>query len=136
MSDGVSYLELKVLNEGERAKFQNSTTRAVRIHKGGDASVNMAPGSEREALIMLAIVGWNLRRNNQPVVCNDAEKKKFYQSADPRLIDSIEKEIRTANPWLLQDVSIEDIDKEIETLQELRQKKLDEEEGKGSSSGR
>lgn len=136
LDDGISYLELKVFNEGERADYQNKTTRAVRIHKGGDASINMVPGAEREALIKLAVVGWNLRRKGQPVPCNDTEKQKFYKSADPRLIDKIEKEIRTQNPWLLQDVSIEDIDKEIETLQELRATKIAEEEGKASSNDR
>ncbi|MGE0342554.1 MAG: hypothetical protein AB7O86_05760 [Porticoccaceae bacterium] len=136
LDDGVSYVELKVFNEGERSSFQNQTNRDVRIHKGGDASVKMVPGNERHALLKLAIVGWNLRTKGGPIACTPPNVDKFIKSSDPRVVDDIEKAIRTQNPWLLADVSIEDIDKEIETLTELRATKVAEEEGKASSADR
>lgn len=135
LPDGVSWVQHQVFNEGKRRKYLNAINRDVTLSRQtGDAKIRMAPGDERNALLKNALVGWNLQRGGQPVPFNQANLEKFLDSANPKLIDLIEKEVRKANPWLLAEVSVEDIEKEIAELQELRQTKLDEQAGNSPSS--
>lgn len=135
LPDGISWVEHKTLNEGQRRKFLNATNRGVRIKKGsGDAEMNFAPGTEKAALLNTAIVNWQMYRKGATVSFTPREKDNFLEQAPPRIIDIIHKDIVKKNSWLMTEMSIEDIDKEIESLQELRQVKVDEEEGKDVSS--
>jgi hypothetical protein len=130
LPDGVSYVEHRTLTEGQRRKYLNGINRDVVIQKAtGDARVAMRPGDERYSLLKVALCGWNLQQNGQPVLFNDRNLEKFLESAPPKVIDVIDKEVRKANAWLIEDMSVEDIDKEIATLQELRETKLEEDSG-------
>jgi hypothetical protein len=129
--DGVSYVEHQVMNEGARRKYLNAVNRDVRLEKKTqDAILNMRPGEERTELLKACIVGWNLTRNGQPVPFNMQNLNDFLMRANPSIINLIEKDIRLANPWLLNEMTLEDIDKEIADLQDLRAKKVEEESGK------
>lgn len=133
LPDGVSYIEHKTLNEGDRRKYLNKTNRDVRVAKGsGDAIIRMAPGDERAELLKAAITGWNLVRDGDPIPFNTPNLDKFLAGANPRIVDLIEKDIRKHNPWLLAEMTIEDIDNEIANLQEMRETVLREQEGKDS----
>jgi hypothetical protein len=133
LPDGTSYIEHRILNEGQRRKYLNKVNREVKVQRAtGDAVMKMAPGEEKKALLEAAICGWNLMRNGQPVPFNTKNLDEFLDKANPKVIDLIEKEIRKGNSWLQADMSVEDIDREITQLQELRQQKLEEEEGKDS----
>jgi hypothetical protein len=100
--------------------------------------MKMATGDERHALLESAIVGWNLVRANakdgtvSPITFSPGALKQFLDKAPPGVIDRIEKDIRDKNPWLVGDVTIEDIDEQIAELNELREKKVQEAEGKES----
>lgn len=134
LPDGLSYVDLKVLNEGERRRYLNETNREVRIARGsGEASMRMRPGDEKAILLSVAIVGWNLTRAGSPVPFTKEGLDRFLQLTDPRVIDIIEKDVQAMNPWLLAEMSVDMIDKEIASLQEMRQAKLDEEAGKATS---
>lgn len=131
LPDGKSWIEFKVFNEGDRRKFQNKTASDVKFNRStGDATVRSAAGDQRFELLNAAITGWNLVRNGAAVPCSDMTKRQFLEGANPKVIDGIEKAIRLANPWLLADMSIEDIDKEIAALEEMKAKLLEEEAGK------
>jgi hypothetical protein len=131
LSDGVSFVDLKVLNEGERRKYQNATNREVQIARGtGEAKLKMRPGDDRTALLQAAIVGWNLKRGIEPVAFTAQSLDLFLNSADPALIDRIEKKIRQMNPWLLSDLTVEQIREEIASLEDMLKVKLEEEAGK------
>jgi len=137
LADGISYIEHKTLNEGARRKYMNRVNREVRLQKSGDAFMKMATGDERHALLEEAIVGWNLvradkSRNIQPLTYNVTNRNAFLESAPPAVIDRVEKDVRDKNPWLVGDVTIEDIDEQIAELTELREKKVLEDEGKES----
>lgn len=137
LNDRVSWVELKVLNEGERRKYLNETNREVKLSRNsGDAHLKMRPGDDKAALLQTAIVGWNLQRNGQPVTFNRATLEEFLKFADPRVVDEIDKEIRKMNPWLMAEMSVDDIRKEIADLEELLASKIAEEEGNGTSSNR
>jgi hypothetical protein len=138
LPDGVSYVDLKVLNEGERRRYQNESNREIKLGRGGggDASLKMRPGDDKHTLLTLSIVGWNLMRNGAPVPFTKQLVDQFLSAADPSLIDKIEKRIRQLNPWLLSEMTVEQIDEEIKSLEEMREVRLREEEGNAASSSR
>lgn len=138
LPDGVSYVEIQVLNEGARRKYLNSTNRDVTIQRAtGDARMSIASGDDRVALLTEAIVGWNLQTVDRDGKMADVKfdpraLTRFLDKASPVVIDIIEKEVRIDNPWLTADITIEQIDEQIKQLEEMREQKLREEEGKGS----
>lgn len=135
--DSVQWVEHRVLNEGQRRKYLNQINRGVRIQKtSGDAMMSLAPGDESHYLLDIALTNWNLTRQGVTVAFNDKSKKEFLEKAPPVIINKILKEVRKHNPWLLQEMSSEDIKKEISDLEEMLKVKLEEEEGKGSSSNK
>lgn len=137
LPDEVSWIEFKVMSEGERRHYLNSTNRDVRIAKGsGDAHMSMKPGDERHALLVETIKDWNLHRNGNPVPFNRNNLNEFLEKANPRIVDRIEKEVRKRHPWLMAEMTVEDIDREIENLQEMREIVIKEEEGNVSSASK
>lgn len=135
LPDGISFVEVKALTEGEKQKHLNKTNREVLLKRStGDAAISTAPGDERRSLLLTAVTGWNLVRNGEPLTFNRSNLEKFMDSANPKVVDEIIKGIHKANPWLLADMSVEDLDREIASLQELRQSKIDEQEGNVTSA--
>lgn len=133
LPDGISWVEHAVMNEGARRKYLNAVNRDIRVQKSTqDAIMRMAPGEERIELLKATIVGWNMYRGGRQIEFNRQNLEEFLLKADPRIINMIEKDVRLANPWLLAEMTLEDIDREISDLQELRAKKVEEEAGKGA----
>lgn len=133
LPDGRSFVEHQVLTEGARRKYLNKINREVKLNRSsGDASFQMATGDERHALLSSAITGWNLQRGGANVPFSTQTLDEFLSKADPRVVDEIEKDVRAKNPWLMNDLTVEDIDEEIKRLNEMREQKVREEEGKGA----
>jgi hypothetical protein len=137
LPDGKSWISHQTLNEGQRRKYLNAVNRDVRVSKAtGDAILSMKSGEENHALLVAAITGWNLTRGGQPVPFSSgspgANLEQFLDKADPRIIDLILKDIRRKNSWLLAEMTVEEIDKEIEALNEMRETKVKEEAGNAS----
>lgn len=143
--DGVSYIEHATLNEGARKEYQNAINREVVIKRQTqDAAMKMAAGDERHQLLRAAIVGWNLiDSDGTPLPFDKGQQSngrvtrkgtldRFLEEADPKLIDMIHMDIQKKNPWLLGEMTVEDIDKQIRELQEMRDVKVAEDEGKDS----
>lgn len=138
LPDGVSWLDLKILNEGERRRYQNESNREIKLGRGSSdsASLRMRPGDDRHVLLKMSITGWNLQRNGNVVPFNTVVLDQFLLNADPSLVDRIEKRIRQLNPWLLSEMTVEQIDEEIRSLQEMREVRAREEEGNVTSSNK
>lgn len=135
LPDGISFIEHRALNEGAKRKYLNAVNREVRLHRATqDASIKTAPGDERKALLDSAIIGWNLKKNGEPVQFSTRALADFLENANPKIIDIIEKDIRLHNPWLLAEMTVEDIDREIGDLQDMRERVLAEAEGKATSA--
>lgn len=133
LPDGKSWVEFEVMNEGDRRKYLNQQNKGIRVNRvTNDAHIDTAPGDERHALLMNTLVDWNLVRDGKPVAFSRANLEQFLDKANPRVVDLIEKEVRLKHPWLMQDMSVEDIDREIENLQELRKIAVEREEGNAS----
>ena len=137
LPDGVSFIEHRELNEGQRRKYLNETNKAVRIQRAtGDAVMNMAAGDDRHALLKEAIVGWSLQRNGQPHPFTRAALNDFLEKANPKVVDIVEADVRKHNPWLSAEMTVKDIDEQIENLKTLREQALEREGGKATSETR
>lgn len=135
--DGVTYVEFAVMNEGAKAKFQKLTQRDLVVERqSGNARMKVDPSQERHELIRSSVTGWNLLRNGQPVDFNPRQLKDFLELANPKLVEDLEIAIRKANPWLMDEMKVEDIDREIENLQQMRDAAVERERGEASSSSR
>lgn len=141
LPDGVSWVEHKLLTEGDRQKYLSKTSRELRVQRQTqDMFFNPGAGEDRKAVLEVALVGWNLRRKDrkngrlEPVPFNPNELARFITNANPAVLEGIEDDIRRKNPWLSVDVSVADIDREIERLNDLRAEKVKEQEGNAGSS--
>lgn len=137
LPDGKQYFEFEVMNEGKKSKFQKKTQRDVVLERqSGNARMKMDAAQERHELIKESVIGWNLYRGGQAVPFTDRALNDWLSLTNPKLVEGLEKAIRKANPWLLAEMTVEDIDKEIENLQEMRKVAEERELGEGSSSSR
>lgn len=135
--DGTSFISFRVMNEGQRKKFQQGTSRDIKFNRAtNDASIKADPAQERWQLITTSCTGWNLKRRHpntgdlEPVMFNKVLLEQWLELADPKLVDDLEMAIRRANPWLQADMTVEEIDKEIERLNDLRKDVQEREKGK------
>lgn len=144
LPDGKQHIYFKVMSEGDRARFQSSVNRDITVaRQTGDAKISADPAAERHALLSASVTGWSLKRKNNRGEWEDApfstgnkgsEFEKWLAKANPKLVDDLEFAIRKANPWMQADMSVEDIDKEIDRLVELKVQVQEREKGEGSSS--
>jgi hypothetical protein len=137
LPDGVSYIEFKPMNEGEKKNFQDKTSKDLVLERTGGARMSILQGTERHELIKACVVGWNLTRNGEPLPQPTESRGKihfndFLTLADPIIVEGLEKEIRKANPWLMAEMKVEDIDREIQNLQEMREVAVKREAGEAS----
>lgn len=131
LGDGVSWIEVKRMNEGERRKYLSDIQRPMKVSREGEAEINFNPGGDREALLKATIVDWDISANGEDFPYSDAGLRLFLNNADVEIVDKVEEVARTINPWLLDEVTVEQLDEQIEELEKLRDKKLEEEAGKG-----
>lgn len=135
LPDGKQHLVFKILTEGDRARFQKATNKPVRMSRDGEAEFRADPAEERKALILVSVVGWNLKRRLNGRVQDipfsagtpGSNLEQWLEKADPRIVMDLEDAIRQANPWLLNEASVEDIDKQIEQLKKDRERALERE---------
>jgi len=120
------YLEVRRMTEGVRQSFQKKTNSRVTILKENqNAEMAVDPARDRRELIKHSVVGWLMFRKDPAgkpytIEFNNRVFEDWLDQADPRIVDELEKFIRTVNPWMLDQMSLESIDKEIDRLTELR----------------
>jgi len=129
LPDGKQHIFFKVMNEGQRAYFQKKTSKDIKFNRAsGDAAIKADQAEERHELIHSSVTGWDLRRRGPqgweivPFSSGGANSAlaQWLKVADPKIVDDLELAIRRANPWMQADMTVEEIDKEIERLQDLR----------------
>lgn len=140
--DGRQHIEFKVMNEGDRKQYQSQTRADLEVVRStGNARMSMNPAEERHILLGTSITGWHLVQKTpqgvfKPVAFSKQTLSAWLLQADPRIIDQLEKEIRKANPWLMQDMTVADIDKELDSLREMREVAVKREQGEAGSAGK
>lgn len=136
LPDGSSWIKFRTLNEGQKAEWEKATQGDVVFERSsGNARMKMRSVEARHQLITLACVEWNLKRNGKDVPISHG-LRDFLKYADPKLVLDLERAIRKENPFLMTDMSVEEIDKAIEELQEQREIALERERGEGNSPSR
>lgn len=129
--DGKQYIKFKPMTEGKKSQFQKSTNRDVIVQRStGDAKMKVDPASERQELLKASVVDWFLVKRNlttgkfEPVPFSIGTRNSAFEiwleGANPKLVEDLERAIRKANPWLLAEQTVEEIDKELDSLQEAR----------------
>lgn len=133
--DGKQWIEFKKLTEGDRAKYLRATKSDVHLNqKTQEARFAFDQSQDRKQLLLHSITDWHLvhiqrldggQRRITPVpfptnTSAGGELAKWIDRQNPSLLAELEKKIRRVNPWLMSEMSVAQIDKEIEDLQELR----------------
>lgn len=135
--DGLTWIEFEKMNEGKKAKFQKASSRDLVLERqSGNARMKVDPGGDRWELIFACCVDWNLKRgvHKAPVPYSERNMREWLGLANPQLVEDLEKAIRKFNPWLMAEMSVEDIDREIDNLKEMREVAEKREAGKSGSS--
>lgn len=128
--DGKQWIEFKKLNEGERAKYLKATRSDVTINqRSGDAKIPFDQSNDRRQLLLQSITDWHIVMKDprtgtfRPIAFgNNGEGSPlgvWLAKANPAILQRIEKAVRMANPWLMSEMTAEQIRKEIEDLEEL-----------------
>ena len=130
LGDDRSWIEVKRMNEGERRKYLAAIQRPMKVSRDGEAEINFSPGADREALLQATIVDWDIMANEEEFKFSISAVRVFLNSANVDIVDKIEEAAREINPWLLDEVTIEQLDEQIEDLTKMRDDKLAEEAGK------
>lgn len=134
-----AYLEVLPMTEGMRQTFQKRTNSKVTIlHENRNAEMGVDPARDRRELIKISVQGWgNFFRRDPSGALNEVKYtdrafQDFFEKANPKLVDELEKFIRSINPWMLDEMNEEAITQEIERLEKLRQDVRDREAEKNS----
>lgn len=131
LPDGQQWIKFKVMSEGDRARFQRMTNKDIKIAKNsGDASIATDVAAERHELIKSSVVDWYMFARSVPggpmeqvqfsLSSGKLNLQSWLSKANPKIVDDLELAIRQANPWMQADMTVEEIDKEIDRLRELR----------------
>lgn len=143
--DNKQWIQFRKLTEGDRAKYLKATRSDVHLNqKSGEARIPFDQSADRKELLLHSIVDWYIvmftSGRPQLVAFNPGKSPggvlaQWIDRANPAVLAQLEKAIRKANPWLLNEMSVEQIDKEIADLQELRvvAEKREAEEGNSGS---
>ncbi len=143
--DGKQWIEFRKLTEGDRAKYLKATRSDVHLNqRSGEARIPFDQSADRKELLLHSITDWHIVSfvtgrpqliPFQPGSSKGGVVAQWIDRADPAILAQLEKAIRKANPWLLNEMSVEQIDKEIADLQELREaaEKRETEEGNSGS---
>ena len=143
--DEEQWIEFRVMNEGDKRKYQQKTNRDITIERTGGTKVGIDPASDRHILIKMSVTGWNLWKPVDPEDPNTEWQQvdfgprildTWLEEGDPKVIQDLEQSIRMANPWMQADMSVEEIDKEIERLEEVKAQVSKREQEKAASGNR
>ncbi len=145
LPDGKQWIEFKKMNEGDRRRYQAKTTKDIRLAKtSGDATIRVDPGEERAILFETTVVGWHVVRKQPdgtfrevpfgPNASSGSEFGKWAITVNPTLLDGLEKAIRKANVWMLNEQTVQAIKDQMTELGELLKEAEKREEGKGASA--
>jgi hypothetical protein len=121
LPDGKQYFTIKKMNEGDRARYQmESGMQMTSLRKTGDTKIDINQAKDREALVVAAVKGWFLVKDGVQVPFNSQALRAWVKVSDPKLLDKLLLAIRKYNPFLQEDLSVKEIDEQMQELRELR----------------
>lgn len=150
LPDGKQYFEIKPMDEGGKTRFQKKTNKGIRMNqRSQEATVDVDPADERHTLIKESVVDWKIMQRDpkdpsgwSEYPCPPDERRRkssledLLEKFNPKVVQDLEFFIRTKNPWMQADMSVEEIDEELERLQALRKQAKEQQEGEGVSANK
>jgi hypothetical protein len=142
LPDGKQYFVINIMNEGAKSKFQKMTNQDLVVGRDNTATVKMDPARERHELIKASVVDWHIMQRDKndgnfyPAPFSRKSLEMWLEVAPPKIVEDLEYAIRMANPWMQADMTVEDIDKEIDRLNELRRDVRARELGESDSANK
>lgn len=139
LPDGIQKIYFKRMNEGQKADFQKKTNKDIRVQRTtGDAKMSVDPAEERKILILLSVNDWviykRVRQGNEYVMAKTKFDKKALEEwmvgTNPKIIQDLEKAIRSKNEWMKVEADIKALEAERENLDQRIQALKDEEASK------
>jgi hypothetical protein len=137
--DGVQWVEVKEFTEGDRRKYLMAINKDIRVERqSGSAFLKNTAAVDRYELLQVAVIDWKLFRPDPrtsdmiEVKFSAHELRIFLDKGPPKIFELIEKQVRKLNPWLMADLTVEQLEEQIAELQEMVEVKLKEEAGKES----
>jgi hypothetical protein len=113
------YVTFVSMNEGRRTRYQKKTSRPLHIEReNNDARMTVDQAADRHALLETSITGWKIFRGGDELMFRPSLLLEFLKFANPLHIDKLEKAIRDANPWMIAEMTSEQIEKEIANLEQ------------------
>jgi len=134
LPDGKQWFEFTIMNEGQKAEYQKKTSKDLRVQgRTGDALVSVDPAGERHMLIKSSVTGWYLMQKNpkdgtwEQAPFSTKALDNWLTKAPPRIVEKLEFAIRMANPWLQQEMTLEQMREQRDQIEEMiRNKERDE----------
>lgn len=148
LPDGKQYFEIKPMDEGGKTRFQKMTNKGIRMNqRTQDATIDVDPADERHTLIKESVISWKIMQRSPdgtfseyPCPTDDARRRRalaeLLEKFNPKAIQDLEFFVRSKNPWMQADMDIEEIDKEIDRLNELRKQVKEQNAGEASSANK
>lgn len=122
LPDGKQFFVIKKMNEGDRARYQHEAgMQMTSMRKTGDTRIDIDQAKDREALICAAVIDWHLFKDNTGVPFNRGTLREWIKVADPKILDKLLMDVRKFNPFLQEDLSVKEIDEQLNELRELRE---------------
>jgi hypothetical protein len=128
LPDKVQYIDILPMNHGMRAQYNARTNKEMTMdRKTQSLKIKTDISGDTDALVEISSVDWFMFKQGVPVKFGNKGPGSplmiWLKQAPPQLVDSLEKFIREANPWMDDELTVESIDEEIKRLYELRAEK-------------
>lgn len=143
LPDGVQYFQYKIMNEGAKQKFEKLTNQDMVVGRDQTAKIKVDPAIQRVTLIETSVIDWKLympetegSKNMIEAKFSSAMLKSWLQVAPPKIVADLEFAIRMANPWMQAEMTVEEVDKELERLYEVRKQVVEREAGEAASANK
>lgn len=136
LPDDTQYFEFKIMDEGDKAKFQRMTNQDLIVGRDNTAKVRVDPAKERHELIKTSVVDWYLFKDGKPTNFDKGKLEKWLSVANPKIVEQLEFEIRKANPWMQADMDLDELYKERDRIEELIKQKVEQDAGESGSANK
>ena len=133
--DPASWVEVKVMTEGDRAKYDSDTKTPMEVDSNTKKTqFSVDSGVQRAALVRHGVKAWNFVDSDgvTELPVNRGTLDRILTEFAPAIIDEIAQAVTEANPWLKGERTVEEIDTEIERLEKERAEVKAREEGNES----
>jgi hypothetical protein len=134
LPDGIQYFQFKIMNEGDKSKFEKITNQDMIVNQDRSARLRYDQTAQRHALIKMSVTDWHLFKDGEIADFAPAILDKWLQVANPKLVEDLEFAIRMANPWMQSEMTEEEVQKEIDRLYEVLNQIRDREAGEAVSA--